>query len=260
MIGGVLMVVHVFRLCIPVLALLLLSRGEVLADTRVALLIGNSAYQTLTPMKSSIANVAAMKTAFAKAGFDDVETALELGHDDLIRRLRAFEVKADRADVGVIYYSGRGFEMDDWYALVPVDAKLQSDRDAADETVSLDRMLEAIGGARRLKLVILDSPRQGPAKPEPLLRCCRSHGGTGRFQAERGSLVLFATKYGGAFIEGDERIDPFTTALMARLFEPGRDIMVAAQAVRGDVLAATDRKQEPFAFGSLDVGNYLLAK
>ena len=45
-----------------------------------------------------------------------------------------------------------------------VDAKLLSDFDVEDETVSLDRILQALDPARRLRLVMLDACLKEAAK------------------------------------------------------------------------------------------------
>ena len=78
------------------------------------------------------------------------------------RAVREFSEKAKDADIAVVYYAGHGIEVDGTNYLVPADARLSTDFDVEDETVSLDRLLRALDPVRRLRLVILDACRENP--------------------------------------------------------------------------------------------------
>jgi len=250
---------QVLWLCIGALLFLAGATPSALADKRVALLIGNSAYEALPSLKTPAGNVRALEEALAKAGFDKVETALDLKHDDLIRKLRAFEDEAASADIALLYYSGHGLEHGKYGLIVPIDARLASERDLGDETVTVDRLQSAMDGAKALKLLILDASRDDPiggAKTNPL-RCCILP----RVESpDAGTLILYAAKAGSVAMEGSGPVDPYTQALVSHLFEPGLDLRLAVMKVRDDVMAATDRRQEPFAYGSLAGEKIVLAK
>jgi Caspase domain len=138
--------------------------------------------------------------------------------------------------------------------LVPVDAKLASDFDIADEAMSLDRISQAIEPARRLRLVILDACRDNPFAKVMKRSIATRSVGRGLAKVEPGAsdtLVAFAAKAGSVATDGDGADSPFTTALVKHLTTPGLDLRLALGKVRDDVLAATHRKQEPFVYGSL---------
>lgn len=253
------MIWHALRLCVGVLVLLLGYGATALADKRVALLIGNSAYEALAPLKTPAGNVGALEQAFTKAGFDKVVTGLDLKRDDLIKKLRAFEEEAAGADIAVVYFSGHGVERRDNGFVVPIDARLASERDVEDEAVSVERLLRAIDGAKTLKLLILDTSRDNQMDPAMKKRpsCCSLPRVEPPFAD---TLFLYATKVGSLAMEGDGSVDPYTRALVSDLFEPGLDVRQAAGKVRDDVIAATQRRQEPFAYGSLSGGSIVLAK
>ena len=147
-----------------VLVLLVLAccSENALADKRVALLIGNANYVAVPALKNPPNDVALMKAAFEGAGFDKVVTAADVGRAGMVEALRAFEDETGDADIAVVYFSGHGLEMNGENYLVPVDAKLTSDRDVADEAVTLDRLMQATEGAHQLRLVILDACRNNP--------------------------------------------------------------------------------------------------
>src|ERR1043166_2028700 len=133
-----------------------------LADKRVALVIGNSGYQHAPALPNPARDAKAMVSMFEKAGFDVVTTQYDAGNLQFKRAIRQFEDAASEADIAVIYYAGHGIEIHGSNYLIPIDAKLASDRDADDEAITLDRLVEAADGAKRLRLVILDACRDNP--------------------------------------------------------------------------------------------------
>ena len=50
----------------------------------------------------------------------------------------------------MIYFAGHGLELGGVNYLVPIDAKLSSDRDASFEAVELQKVLDAVGGAKKI--------------------------------------------------------------------------------------------------------------
>jgi len=65
------------------------------------------------------------------------------------------------------------------------------------------------------------------------------------------TLVAYAAKAGTVAWDGTGQTSPFAQSLAKRLVEPGVDIRLALGKVRDDVMAATNKQQEPFAYGSL---------
>jgi uncharacterized caspase-like protein len=133
------------------------------AERKVALVIGNSAYGHHPRLANVPSDAAAMAALFKAASFDAVEVRENLGVAELRRVLREFSRHlAAGADVAVLYFAGHGIEVDHVNYLIPVDAKLAADIDVEDETVSLDRVLQLMEPARRLRLVLLDACRDNP--------------------------------------------------------------------------------------------------
>ena len=87
------------------------------------------------------------------------ETRNDLGIADMRRAVRDFSDATRGAEIALVFYAGHGIEVDGRNYLVPIDAKLERDIDVEDETVSLDRVLQVIEPAKRLRIVILDACR-----------------------------------------------------------------------------------------------------
>lgn len=231
-----------------------ISAVQAEAAKKVALVIGMSKYEQVSRLPNPTRDASAMTQLLKQAGFDLVDSERDLSITDLRRVVRNFAEAARDADIAVVYYAGHGIEMDGQNYLIPIDAKLLSDFDVQDETMSLDRILRSIDGAKRLKLVILDACRDNPfAKTMKRSIASRSIG-RGLAEIEPGAsdtLIAFAAKAGAVASDGDGQNSPFATALLKHLTEPGLDLRIAFGRVRDDVLKSTGNRQEPFVYGSL---------
>jgi uncharacterized caspase-like protein len=223
------------------------------AEKRVALLIGNSAYQNVGRLANPTNDADAMASTLRAAGFDVVDLKRDLKVVEMRRALRDFSDVTRDADVAIVYYAGHGIEIDGTNYIIPTDAVLERDIDAFDEAIPLDRLLAVIEPARQLRLVILDACRDNPFG-QKMKRTIGSRGiGRGLAKVEPtnpNTLIAFASKAGSTASDG-EKNSPFTSALVKHLVTPGLDLRKAFGYVRDDVLRNTGNKQEPYVYGSL---------
>jgi uncharacterized caspase-like protein len=226
--------------------------------TRVALVIGNSNYSAVGRLPNPPRDAAVLAQALRDAGFRTVQVESDLGSEAMRRALRDFSAQAATADWAVIYYAGHGIEIGGQNYLVPIDARLRSDRDVQFEAVPLDQVLTSIEGARKLRLVILDACRDNPfAQQMTRSLASRSVGrGLARIEPEGGTLVAYAAKAGQVALDGEGQNSPFVSALVKHIGTPGTEINFLFRKVRDDVLAATGKAQEPFVYGSLPGENF----
>src|SRR5712672_2685746 len=231
-----------------------LGCGSAFAEKRVALVIGNSAYQKVAKLPNPANDAAAVAAMLKAAGFDSVESKANLSAVDLRKALRDFGSKARDADMAVVYYAGHGIELDGTNYLIPVDAALETDADVLDETLPLDRVLFAVEPAKQLRLVILDACRDNPfAKTMKRTVASRAIGqGLAKLEPTRPNmLIAYSAKAGSTALDGDAKNSPFTMALAKHLTTPGPDLRRAFGFVRDEVLKTTSYRQEPFVYGSL---------
>jgi hypothetical protein len=242
---------------------MVLVPATALADKRVALIVGNSSYQAVPQLPNPSRDASSVAKMFRDAGFDSVEIQLNVGNLEFKRAIRKFEAMADHADIAVVYYAGHGLEIGGTNYLIPVDARLASDRDADDEAIPLERLVSSADGARRLRLVILDACRDNPfvttMRRERKVATRGVTGGLGKVEpTSTDTLIAYAAKAGSTADDGDGQHSPFTTAVLKNLTVPGLDVRLAFGRVRDDVLKMTSSRQEPFVYGSLGGGNVSL--
>ncbi|HKU09194.1 MAG TPA: caspase family protein [Bradyrhizobium sp.] len=233
---------------------LLLSAGPALAEKRVALVIGNAAYQNVPKLPNPVNDGNTMASTLKDAGFDVVDSRHDLPASETRRVLRDFADRARDADIAVVYYAGHGIEVDGGNYLIPIDAKLERDTDVYDEALSLDRVLLAVEPAKKLRLVILDACRDNPFSKSMKRTVASRAIGQGLAKVEPNSpnlLIAYSAKAGSTAADGDGKNSPFTVALSKHLTRPGLDVRRAFGFVRDDVLKTTNNRQEPFVYGSL---------
>jgi tetratricopeptide (TPR) repeat protein len=230
-----------------------LKAATAVSEKRVALVIGNSKYRSVPALPNPDGDAAAIAEALRAVGIQDVRLVNDATRDGLVDALKSFANAADSADWAVIYYAGHGMEMAGENYLVPVDAKLETDRDVPLEAVGLDQVMSATEGARKLHLVILDACRNNPfANRIKRTVASRAIGrGLAEVEPDSGTLVVFAAKHGQVALDGDGGHSPFVISLIKRIQTPRIEIRKLFDLVRDDVMAATDRRQQPFSYGSV---------
>ena len=222
-------------------------------ERRVALVIGNSAYQTVGGLPNTTNDARAIAEVLKADGFTSVRIILDMNRASMIASLNEFQREADTSDWAVVYYAGHGIEVSGANYLVPIDARLGDDRDIQDEAVSVDRILSAVENAKKLRLVMLDACRDNPF----LKRMHRSIAtrsisrGLAAIEPMGATLIVFAAKDGETAEDGTGGHSPFAASLIKRLQQPTIEINKLFRLVTSDVLKATGNQQRPFVYGSL---------
>ncbi len=243
------------RLLALIVAYLLLVL-PVAAEKRVALVVGNSAYVHANALPNPANDAADMAKALAEVGFD-VILGLDLSKQAFDGKVRDFARALEKADVALFFYAGHGLQASGKNHLVPVDAKLQVERDLDFEAISLDFVLKQMELDREGKtnIVFLDACRDNPLARN----LARSMGtrsaavgqGLAQVQTGVGTFIAYSTQPGNVALDGEGRNSPFTEALARGLRLPDRNLTAVMIEVRKEVLAATGGKQVPWDHSAL---------
>ena len=249
---------------LSVLSVLPVLPGTAQASERVALVIGNGAYAPHAPNLPNPKNDAAgVGAALTRLGFE-VTRLDDAGYQDLRLGLLEFEEAAARSEVAVVFYAGHGIEIGGENYLVPVDAKLRSDRAVKHEAMKLARVMESVEGASKFRLVILDACRNNPFLAKMTITDpTRAVGqrGLARVEPSKDTLVAYAAKEGTTADDGEGDHSPYTEALLRYLEEPGLEVGLMFRKVRDAVWESTGKSQLPYTYGSLSSdGVYLAGK
>jgi tetratricopeptide (TPR) repeat protein len=229
------------------------SPSQPAGPRKVALIIGNGAYQNVAPLDNPPRDAKLIASTFRDLGFATVTLAPDLGRDKFFASLHEFGLEAEKADWAVVYYAGHGMEIGGVNYLIPVDARLKADSDAETQAVALEQVIAAVAGARKLRLVMLDACRDNPFEKtmQRTIALKLVNRGFSNIEPEAGFMVVYAAKHGETALDGDSFNSPFATVLARVIKEPKIEVRKLFDIVRDDVWKATNRTQQPFTYGSL---------
>jgi formylglycine-generating enzyme required for sulfatase activity len=228
-------------------------------EKRIALLIGNQAYDTsVGKLRNPHNDIAVVGQALGAQGFElippikDARRSTILGGvRELVRRLNA----AGAGAIGFIYYSGHGAAEKDTNInyLIPVDAREPGTTTFWDESLKLDDVLRLLDGARgAAKFVVFDACRnelQLPSKD--------TSKGLIPIAEQQGMFIAYASAPGRTASDRGESSGPYAAALAAELAKPGLDHLNLFQNVKEAVLASTGGAQQPWESNGLGRRVYL---
>ncbi len=241
-------------------AFLLLTFVPAAASTRVALVLGNGKYQNVPELENPSNDAQDLAQALRGVGFDVIEQ-----HDatraSMSKAVHDFSDRLTGADVALFFYAGHGLQMNGENYLLPVDAQIQNAADVRLNSIHLSDIQQEMESDGHTNIIILDACRNNPFA-DKLAQLGRSIGSRGlmRMDAEgQGLLIIYSTQPNHIASDGAGRNSPFTAALLKHIATPGLEVRQMVSRVRGDVLAATDKKQTPWDSSSL-VGDVYLTE
>jgi len=217
------------------------------AERRVALAIGNSAYQHARELPNPKNDATDMAAVLRNLGFE-VTAAYDLDKAGFDGKIRDFATVLAGSDVGVFFFSGHGLQVGGQNYLVPIDAQLRTAAALDVEAVRLDSVYRAMARETKTSILFLDASRDNPL--------AHTMGGPIRREPAAGelsdaTLISFSAQPGGVALEGASRNSPYAAALIKRITVPGEDLSTVLAGVRRDVMAATNNKQIPWEHSSL---------
>ena len=231
----------------------LLFTNNLLAENRLALLIGNSNYIHGGSLKNSVTDVRAMKRALESLGFTVMkyENATQ---KTMKRAMDNFGIKLKGQDVGLFFYSGHGVQVNGHNYLIPTNARLHNENDTEYDCVRADRVLAKMESAgTKTSIVILDACRDNPF--ERSWRKGTKGTGLAFMNAPSGSLIAYSTAPGKTALDGRGNHSPYTYALLQHIRTLNITVIEMFQGVRSTVMARTGGKQTPWESTSLR-GNF----
>ncbi|MBW1713086.1 MAG: caspase family protein, partial [Deltaproteobacteria bacterium] len=226
--GAIVVVLAVWAACPALAAERTISRLKADQEGRVALVIGNSAYQQ-GQLRNPVNDARAVAKALKGLGFE-VMSGENLDYQRMRRLIVRFGRKIDRGGVGLFYFAGHGVQSKGRNYLIPVNAPINYEEDLEAEAVDLASVLAKMAGARNgLNIVILDACRNNP-----FARTFRSAGPAGLAQvsAPRGTFIAYATSPGKVAADGPGQHGLFTESLIRHINRPGLTIERLFKAVR----------------------------
>jgi uncharacterized caspase-like protein len=231
-------------------ALVLVFPAAAAAQQRIALVIGNAAYQS-GPLATSLADGGLVAEALTSIGFEIVEGA-DVNQNDMRRVFRDFLDKVQAAGpdaIALVYYSGYAVPFEGENYLIPADARLARDSDIPIEAVRLFDLMRPLADAPALaKIVILDAARPLPFR----IQGGRLARGLSAIESVPGMLVAFSAAPGEIAEDGPGPYGAYATAIAEMVREPGLDLDTMFARIRVRTHEATNGQQTPWEVSQLN--------
>ncbi|MGF7175223.1 caspase family protein [Azospirillum doebereinerae] len=225
-------------------------------ERRVALVLGNSAYQHAPRLPNPVNDARAIAESLRSAGFELVGGGAQLDLDkaETERAIRSFGNKLAGSDVGLFYYAGHGLQMRGTNYLLPTSANLTKEADVRYELIDVEMVLDEMALAEsRLNIVILDACRNNPFGGRGFRAVSP---GLAQMQAPAGTIIAYATQPGAVAADGNGDNSPYTEALSKALLVPGETVFDIFNDVGIAVKRNTGGVQQPWVAASPIEGRF----
>jgi uncharacterized caspase-like protein len=221
---------------------------------RVALVVGNSRYSDLPPLKNPARDAAALAERLATMGFD-VKSNIDGTKRVLESSIGEFcSDLGRRKGIGLFYFAGHGLQLHWRNYLVPVDAKIARADDVAPNATDLSVLITGLqAAANPMNIVILDACRDNPFELEG-----RTGKGLSQMDAPVGTLLAYATAPGNTASDGDGDNGLYTEYLLREMRAPEAKIEDVFKRVRLGVRRASNGRQIPWESTSLEEDFYFV--
>lgn len=244
---------------VTALAGLLFASAAAIADKRVALVVGNSAYQHVARLDNPANDARLMAETLAGLGFILSGGGPQLDLDDagFRRAVQAFGRDLQGADVALFFYAGHGLQVRGVNYLIPVGANPVREADVDFQMIDINLVLRQMeGSGTRLNLILLDACRNNPFGGRGLRSAAA---GLAAMPPVDGTLISFATQPGNVALDGSGRNSPYTRALTEVIRRPGTGLFDAFNQVGLAVKQATGGAQVPWVSASPISGAFQFA-
>lgn len=230
------------------------AAGDVNAEHRIALVIGNGQYRGM-PLTNPENDAKAVARSLTKLGFK-VDLKLNASQKDMSDAIVAFGDGLNKDSVGLFYYAGHGIQINGHNFLVPIGEKFTSEADVSSSAVDIQQVLDKMNAAKnRLNVIILDACRNNPfATASRSLQVKPKFRGIGLSQmsAPAGSIIAFATAPGSVASDGEKGNGLYTQYLLTNIEQPGLRIEEVFKRVRLGVRLDSNGEQIPWESTSLE--------
>jgi hypothetical protein len=241
----------VFRILYFLIAVISISwTAQAGAEPRIALVIGNSAYASVSPLDNPVNDATLISKKLSELGFD-VRNLTDSTQIEMKRAIAQFgrDLRQGGEDaVGLFYYAGHGVQSFGSNYLLPVDISLSDPADLDLMAVEARSVLHQMASAHnKTNIVILDACRNNPFENLADM----DDNGLAEMKAPTGTFLAYATDPGGVALDGEKGNSPFTLSLAQHIETPGMAIEHLFKKVRVDVLEQTRGLQTPWDTSSL---------
>lgn len=222
-------------------------------SNRLALVIGNSSYPDAdAPLAQIAGDSDTLANALRDDGFD-VELVRNATRHDMTRAIARLRARLHPGSTVMIYFGGFGVQSRGDNYLIPVDAKIWTERDVRREGINLEDVLSELKGTgAKVRVAVVDASRRNPYE-----RRFRSYShGLAAIEAGDNELILTSDTADHVVDETTGQHSVLMTTLVNEM-KSARPIAQVFDSTRDAVAHITENRQVPTVSSAL-TGNVTL--
>lgn len=207
---------------------------------RIALVVGNDAYQHVGKLKKAGNDATAMARELKAAGFE-VLLHRDLNYRGMVKAVETLANSITGGDQVVVFFAGHGVQIKSGSYLLPIDIDVGSESEVEKTAYGLDDLTEKLKQARAsFTLVMVDACRDNPLKSNG--RSVGAARGLNPPDPPKGQMIVYSASKGQQALDqlGEKDANPngvFTREFISRMRRPGVRIEDLVREVQDSVEA-----------------------
>ncbi len=246
--------------------------------SRVALVIGNSAYQNVESLPNPANDARLIAEKLWESGFEVIES-IDADRETMLADLATFRSRLREGSEALFFYAGHGVQVGGRNYLLPISVAPSSVDDLRAQSVDAQLFVDIMDrSGARLNIVLLDACRNNPfiditSQDADEIATRAITIGQSRDEVQRGLVLLseastgglaemtagdsetmisFATAPGAVAFDGVGQHSPYTASIAETIDEPGLELAELFRRVRGGVRERTDGQQIAWTTSTLE--------
>ena len=246
--------------------------------SRVALVIGNSAYQNVSALPNPANDARLIAEKLWESGFEVIES-IDADRETMLSDLATFRSRLREGSEALFFYAGHGVQIGGRNYLLPVSVSPASVEDLRAQSVDAQLFVDIMDGSgARLNIILLDACRNNPfvsldatdaddiatraitigqSRQEVqrglVLLSEASSGGLAEMTAgDSETMISFATAPGAVAFDGVANHSPYTQSIAESIDEPGIELSELFRRVRAGVRERTGGEQIAWTTSTLE--------
>ena len=221
---------------------------------RLALVMGNDNYTSVTKLQKAGNDATAMARELKAAGFA-VQLHKDLNYRGMVKAVEVFANSITGGDEVVVFFAGHGVQIRNGSYLLPIDIEASSESEVEKTAYELNALSDKISEAKPgFSLLMVDACRDNPLKAKG--RNIGSVRGLSAFEPAKGQMVVYSASRGQQALDrlNNKDANPnsvFTRELIARMKQPGlkiEDLMRQVQDAVESLAKTVHHEQRPAVY------------
>ena len=244
-----------------------------LAQDKVALVIGNNEYAHLAPgqqLNKAVNDARAVGDALEKIGFAVIRGE-NLDRQSMVDRVFAFTQRIKPGDTALFFFAGHGVSIGGANYLLPSDTRSANPgEEARVRSMAIgeaDLISDMQERKARVAVLMLDACRDNPFRQPGVTRSTGTDKGLARGAEAEGVFAIYSAGFGQAALDSLGRDDPspnsvFTRALVPAIARPGvhlADMMIDVRQEVAALATTVNHQQNPAYYDQTRGGRIYLA-